>query len=69
MEHDTYILPGKRNMSVKNIASMAFMIHNNYGLDYSPMNQMDHSHVKKLADEIDVSDQSEEGWHQRKKNN
>ena len=30
-------------------------------LDYSPMNQMELSHVKELANEIDVSDQSEEG--------
>ena len=47
---------------------MADMSHENRGLDYSPMNQMEHSHVKKLANEIDVSDQSEEGLHQRKVN-
>ena len=47
---------------VKNIVSMAIMSHKNCGLDYSSMNQMEHSHVKKLvlANEIDVSDQSEE---------
>ena len=54
---------------------MAIMSHDNCGLDYSPMNQMELSHIKKLAsyqvpasNEIDVSDQSEEGWHQRKGN-
>ena len=51
---------------LKNIVSMAIMSHDNYGLDYSPMNQMERSHVKKLANEIDVSDQSEEGLHQQK---
>ena len=30
------------------------------------MNQMELSHVKELANEIDVSDQSELGSHQRK---
>jgi hypothetical protein len=40
--------------------------HENCELDYSPMNQMEHSHVKKLADKIDVSDQSEKGLHQQK---
>ena len=53
---------------VKNILSMAIMSHKNCGLDYSRMNQMEHSHVKNLANEIDVSDQSEEGLHQRKGN-
>ena len=33
---------------------MAIMSHENGGHDYSPMNQMEHSHVKKLANEIDV---------------
>ena len=53
---------------VKNIASMAIMSHKDCGLDYSPMSQMVRSHVKKLANEIDVLDQSEEGLHQRKGN-
>jgi hypothetical protein len=36
---------------------MASMSHENCGLDYDPMNQMEHSHhVKKLANEIGVSD-------------
>ena len=56
-----------RRMS-KNKVSMAIMSHKNFGLDYSPMNQMEHSHVKKLANEIDVSDQSDEGLHQQKGN-
>jgi len=54
--------------TVKNIASMAIMSHKDCGLDYSPMSQMVRSHVKKLANEIDVLDQSEEGLHQRKGN-
>ena len=45
---------------LKNIVSMAVMSHENCGLDYSPINQIEHSHVKKLVNEIDVSDQSEE---------
>jgi len=53
---------------VKNVASMAIMSHKDCGLDYSPMSQMVRSHVKKLANEIDVLDQSEEGLHQRKGN-
>ena len=53
---------------VKNIASMAIMSHKDCGLDYSPMSQMVRSHVKKLANEINVLDQSEEGLHQRKGN-
>ena len=54
--------------TVKNIASMAIMSHKDCGLEYSPMSQMVRSHVKKLANEIDVLDQSEEGLHQRKEN-
>jgi hypothetical protein len=42
---------------------MAIASHENCGLDYSSMNQIEHSHVKKLANKIDVSDQSEEGLH------
>jgi hypothetical protein len=57
-----------RYTGVKNIASMAIMSHKDCGLDYSPMSQMVRSHVKKLANEIDVLDQSEEGLHQRKGN-
>ena len=57
-----------RQGGVKNIASMAIMSHKDCGLDYSPMSQMVRSHVKKLANEIDVLDQSEEGLHQRKGN-
>ena len=54
---------------VKNLVSMATMSHENCGLDYSPMNQMKHSDItKKLANEIDVSDQSEEGLNQYKGN-
>ena len=59
---------GTRYRYVKNIASMAMMSHKDCGLDYSPMSQMVRSHVKKLANEIDVLDQSEEGLHQRKGN-
>ena len=39
---------------------------NSCGLDHYLMNQMEHSHVKKLAKEIDVLDQSEEGFHLQK---
>ena len=53
---------------VKNIASMAKMSHKDCGLDYSPMSQMVCSHVKKLANKIDVLDQSEKGLHQQKGN-
>ena len=42
------------------------MSHENFGLDYSLMNQMEYSHVNKLANKIDVSDQSEEDLHQQK---
>ena len=42
--------------------------HKDCGLNYSPMSQMVRSHVKKLANEIDVLDQSEEGLHQQKGN-
>ena len=59
------------NIYVKNIVSIAFMNHKNCELDYCLMNQMEHSHVKKipvLANEIDVSDHSEEGWYQRNGN-
>ena len=42
------------------------MSHENCWLDYRPMNQMEHSHVKKLSNEMDVSDQSKEGLHQQK---
>ena len=43
------------------VVSMANMSHENCGLDYSPMNLKEHSNVKKppVANEIDVSDQSE----------
>jgi hypothetical protein len=51
-----------------NIASMGIMSHKDCGLNYTPMSQMVRSHVKKLANEIDVLDQSEEGLHQRKGN-
>ena len=51
---------------VKNKVSMAMMNHENCGLDLSPMNQMEHSLLKKLANEIDVLDQSEECLHQQK---
>ena len=45
---------------------MAMMSDENCGLDYSPTNQMEHSHhLKTLANEIDVSDQSKEGLHQQ----
>ena len=47
---------------------MARMSHKDCGLDYSPMSQMVRSQVKKLANKIDVLDQSEEGWYQRKGN-
>ena len=53
---------------VKNVASMAIMSHKDCGLDCSPMSQMVRSHVKKLANEIDGLDQSEEGLHQQKGN-
>ena len=48
------------------LASMARMSHKDCGLNYGPISQMVHSHVKKLANEIDVLDQSEECIHQRK---
>ena len=57
-----------RYENVKNIASMAIVSHKDCGLDYSPISQMVRSHVKKLANEIDVLEQSEEGSHQRKWN-
>ena len=57
-----------RRMSRICIVSVAIMSHENCGLDYGLMNQMEHSHVKNLANEIDVSDQSEEVLHQRKGN-
>ena len=47
---------------------MAIMSHENCGLNYRLMNQMEHAHVvKKLAtgNKIDVSDQSEDGLHQQ----
>ena len=48
---------------------MAKMSLKDCGLDYSPMNQMVRSHVKELANKIDVLDQLEEGFlHQRKGN-
>ena len=48
---------------------MDVMSHKDCGLDYGPMSQMVRSHVKKkLANEIDVLDQSHEGLHQRKGN-
>ena len=52
------------------VVSTAIVSHENCGLDYSPMNQMGNSHVKKLANDIDVSDQSKEGLglNQRKGN-
>ena len=50
------------------VVSMAIVSHENCGLVYSPMNPKEHSHVKKLAKKIDVSNQSEEGLHQRKGN-
>ena len=45
---------------------MARMSHKDCGLNYGPISQMVHSHVKKLANKIDVLDQSEEGLHRRK---
>ena len=45
---------------------MAIMSHKDCGLDYSPMNQMVHSHVKKLANKMDAIVQSEEVLHQQK---
>ena len=47
---------------------MASMGHEDCGLDCSPMNQMVRSHVKELANEIHVSDESEERLQQRKGN-
>ena len=47
---------------------MAIMSHKDCGVYYSPMSQMVRSHVKKLANKIDVLDQSEESLHQRKGN-
>ena len=37
------------------VVSMAIVSHKNCGLNFSPMNQLEHSsHVKKLANNIDV---------------
>ena len=56
-------------MHIKNIiSSMAITSHKDCGFDHSPMSQMVRPHVKKLANEIDVLDQSDEGLHQRKGN-
>ena len=54
--------------NVKHIASMAIMSHKDCGLNYSALSQMVCSHVKKLANEIDGLDQSEDGLHQQKGN-
>ena len=51
---------------VKNITSMAITSHKDCGLDYNPMSQMVCSCVKKLANQIDVLDQSDKGLHQQK---
>ena len=40
---------------------MAIISHKDCGLNFSPMSQMVRSHVKKLTNEFDVLDQSEEG--------
>ena len=45
---------------------MTIMSDKDCELNYGPMSQMVRSHVKKLANKIDVFDQSEEGLHQRK---
>ena len=46
---------------------MTIMSHENCGLDLIPVNQIENSHVRKLANKIDISDQSEEeGLHQWK---
>ena len=55
----------RHNVKKIPVASMRIVM-SHKGLDCSPMSQMVRSHVKKLADEIDVLDQSEEGLHQRK---
>ena len=42
------------------------MDHGDCGLNYGPMNHMVHFHVKNLANEIDILDQSEGGLYQQK---
>jgi hypothetical protein len=54
----------RKTWSFVYIASMARMSHKDCGLNYGPISQMVHSHVKKLANKIDVLDQSEECIHQ-----